>query len=78
MGYTMFSEKHNTLYILSGQLLPNTKGMSFRDHCKAYDEAFKLDRLKRLELYGNEACKKEVEEQLKLHKGCDISEFDYA
>lgn len=78
MGYTNFSTKDNTLYILSDQLLPNTKGMSFRDHCKAYDEAFKLDMLKRLELYGNEACKKEVAEQLKLHEGCKISEFCYA
>ena len=72
MEYTWFCEKENTLMIHSDQLLPNTRGMSLRDLCKAYDEAFKLDRLKRLELYGCEACKKEVAEQLKLHKGCSI------
>ena len=74
--YTFFSTKDNTLFIRTDEMLPDTTGMSWRDHCKAIDDAFKLSYDKRLELYGCEACKKEVAEQLKLHKGCKVSEFD--
>lgn len=75
MRYTNFSEKYNCLYINSNQLLPDTSGMTFKESYKARKEAFKKTYEERLKLYANNECRKEVEEELKKHKGCEISEF---
>ena len=40
--YTMYSKKENALYINSDVILPDTKGMPFREHCKAYKDAFNM------------------------------------
>lgn len=73
--FTTFDEKRNTLYIATDEMLPDTKGMSVQDRRKAYDAAYAMDYAKRLELYGCEACKKEVAEQMEAHKGCKLNEF---
>lgn len=75
MRYTSFSEKDNCLYINSNQLLPDTSGMTFKESYKACKEAFKKTYEERLKMYANNECRKEVEEELKKHKGCEISEF---
>lgn len=68
-------KKRNELCINSKQLLPDTTGMSFKAHCKAYDEAFKLSYKERLEKFACKECKDEVAEELKKHKGCMVTEF---
>ena len=73
--YTMYSRKDNTVYINSDVILPDTKGMSFREHCKAYDEAFKMDYRKRLQEFCPDNIRKEIEADLDSHPGCKISEF---
>lgn len=75
--YTMYDEKTNTLYILTDELLPEVKGMSVQDRRRAYDAAYAMDYAKRLELYGCDACKKEVSEQMEAHKGCRLNEFSF-
>ena len=78
MKYTFFDTKSNTLYIRGEVLFPDTKGMSFKEHCKRYDEAFKMPYEKRVELFAPIEAKQEIAEQLKTHSGCKISEFTYA
>lgn len=75
MKYTRFSEKHNTLYINTKQLLPNTSGLSWKEHCKANDEAFKMSLDERIEKYACEEAKQEIQSELEKHKGCKISEY---
>lgn len=75
MRFTHFSEKHNTLYILSDQILPNTKGMGWKDHCKAYQEAFKMPYHERIERWACEEAKREIKQEMKAHKGCKLSEY---
>lgn len=73
--YTMYSEKENTLYINSDVILPDTKGMPFREHCKAYDNAFKMSYEKRLEAFCPENIRKEIQAKIDSHPGCILSEF---
>lgn len=73
--YTYFSEKQNCLFIHSNQLLPNTSGLSWKEHSRAYKQAFAMSYEERLKKFANEECQKEVKEELKKHKGCSISEF---
>ena len=75
MKYTYFNKKENLLCISSKQLLPDTTEMSFKAHCKAYNEAFKLSYKERLEKFACKECQDEVAEMLKKHKGCKITEF---
>lgn len=70
-----FDKKSNTLYINSDIILPNTKGMSFREHCKAFDEAFKLSYEERIEKFATKEQKEKIRKALEEHKGCNISEY---
>ena len=76
MRYTFFDTKRNTLYINSNLMLPNTKGMSFKEHCKEYDKAFALPYPERLEKFCPDTIRPLVEEEIANHPGCKISEFD--
>lgn len=80
--YSWYSEKYNTLYILSKLILPNTKGMDFKSHCKAYEEAFKMPYEKRIEKFCPKDIKpalmKEIKDCKKQHKDCKLSEYTNA
>lgn len=73
--YTMYSSKDNTVYINSDVILPDTKGMSFREHCKAYKDAFKMSYEKRLETFCSKNIREEIQAEIDSHPGCLISEF---
>ncbi len=76
MRYTFFDTKRDTLYINSNLILPDTKGMKFRDHCKKYDEAFAKSYEERLQEYCPQDIRVQIQEELDKHPGCKISEFD--
>lgn len=69
MKITEFSEKFNTLYILTDAILP--KG----DTIEELRKAFKLSYSERIALYASDSAKAEIEKELKAHSGCKISEF---
>lgn len=73
--YVWFSVRDNMLYINSEELTPNCDGMSFKERRDAFNEAYKLSYLERLEKWGSDDAKAYVKEELELHKGCGISEF---
>lgn len=73
--YTMYSKKENALYINSDVILPDTKGMPFREHCKAYKDAFNMSYEKRLEAFCPENIRKEIQAEIDSHPGCVLSEF---
>ena len=79
MKYTKWSEKDNTLYIYSDHLLPDTTGMSWKEHSRAYKEAFAMSYQDRLEKFcKNPEVKKEIKAEIEAHKDCKLSEFTYA
>jgi len=47
--YVLFSVRDNMLYINSKELTPNCVGMSFEERRKAFDEAYELSYMERLE-----------------------------
>ena len=75
MKYTFFDTKNNILYINSNQLLPCTKGMSFKEYHKAYDKAFTMSYKERINQFACNEAKEEIKKELKAHKDCKISEY---
>lgn len=75
MRYTFFDTKRNTLYINTDVILPNTKGMSFKEHAKKYKEAFAKSYEERLQDYCPQNIRVLVQTELDKHPGCKISEF---
>lgn len=73
--YTWYDSKNDILYIEAHQLMPNTRGMSFREHCKALDAAFAMPYEDRIEAYASALAKEVIYDQLRKHKGCRISEY---
>ena len=73
--YAWYDEKKNVVYINSKCLLPDTSGMTFRDHCRACDKAYKLSILERLELYSTPGQKEDITKFLADHEGCQLSEY---
>lgn len=76
MRYTFFNTKTNTLYINTKLMIPNTKGMSFRDHCKRFDETFALSYSERLKKFCPKDIRVQIQKELDKHPGCKIGEFD--
>ena len=73
--YVLFSVRDNMLYINSKELTPNCVGMSFEERRKAFDEAYELSYMERLEKWSSDIAKAYMKEELEAHKGCAISEF---
>lgn len=78
MKITIWSEKDNTLYILTEAIMPDTSKMSWKEHCKAYDEAFAMTYEERIDKFANRENKRKILEEAKKHKGCKFSEFTHA
>lgn len=72
-----YNEKNDTFYINSDLMLPNTIGMSFKEHKKAFMDAFKLSYEDRLKKFCPAETRKLIQQELKKHKGCEVSEFSF-
>jgi hypothetical protein len=70
--YTRFNEKRNTLYILSSVIMPPRGSDSHEIR-----EAFRMTYEERLNKYCPAQIKEQILEEIRKHKGCKISEFDY-
>ena len=75
MKITMWDEKNNTLYIASSVILPNTKGMTLKQHRDEYHKAFEMSYKERIIQFANEEQQKIIYEEMGKHEGCKISEF---
>lgn len=75
MRLTLWSEKENTLYINTNAIMPDTSRMNFREHCKAYDEAFAMTYIERIYKFAKGDNKRMILEEVEKHKGCKFSEF---
>ena len=75
MKYTKFDEKRNTLYINSFAILPNVRGLGYKEHGEALGKAFTMSYIERIEAYASEEAKAEILAEMKKHEGCKISEF---
>ena len=73
--YGYYDAKHNIVFIKSDCLLPNTDGMAWKDHCAAYDKAFKMSYQERLEAYATEEQREAISAFLAEHEGAAISEY---
>ena len=72
MKNTIWGEKENTLYIRTAIIMP--KNCSREEYNKAFDLSYP-ERIKR---YCQEDVRAEIENEIKNHPGCKISEFTYA
>lgn len=70
-----FSERDNTFYINSDLIFPNTKGLPFKEHCKKYDEAFKMTYDERLKKFCPKEIRNEIKKEMKKYPNCKVSEF---
>lgn len=75
MKLTWFDSKSETLYINSKAILPDTKGLPFKEHCRRVNDAFKMTYPDRIEAYATEDQKKEILAAMEEHPGCKISEY---
>lgn len=75
MRVTFYDKKTDTVYINSDLILPNTKGLPFKEHSKKTMAAFKLSYQERIKQFTPEQYKKEINEAITSHEGCKISEF---
>lgn len=67
-----YDEKTNTLYINTDIIMCDTKGMTFRERCKAMTAHFKLSMEERINL---SKYKFEILDEIAKHKDCKLSEF---
>ena len=74
--FTAYDSETDTLYILGKQILPNTLGMTFSQHFKAYDEAWAMSYEERVEKFATPTAKKIIKEQIAKHKGCNFGMVD--
>ena len=73
--YGFYSSKDNTVYILSRCMLPDTNGLSWKEHCAAYEKAFAMPYPERIRKYAPEWIAKEIESFIAEHDGAKISEY---
>lgn len=70
---TMYDDKRNTLYIATDVIMPKVYNR------EEYKKAFAMSYAERIKKYCTDKdAKKEIEQELKNHKGCNISEFTAA
>lgn len=72
---TRWNASNNTLYVSTDAIMPDTSGMSFKEHCTVRDQAFKLPVLERAKRYAKDSDMREIMDQLNKHKGCKVSEY---
>lgn len=75
MRFTKYDEKTNTLYINSMAIMPNTRGLSFKEHHAAMKKAFSMSYTERIDAYAGNDAKIEILSELEKHAGCKISEY---
>lgn len=75
MKYTQFDKRLNTLYINSNVILPNVRGLGYKEHGEMLGKAFTMSYIERIEAYASEEAKAEIYKEMKKHEGCKISEF---
>lgn len=75
MRFTKYDEGRNTLYINSMAILPNVRGLGFKEHGEALGKAFSMSYIERVKAYASEEAKAEILAEMKKHEGCKISEF---
>lgn len=73
--FYFYSEKENTFYIRTELILPNTKGLPFKETFKKNSEAFKMTYEERLKSFCPKEIRNEIKKELKKYPGCNISEF---
>ena len=73
--YTMFSEKHNTLYINSDFISPSYKGLSIKECKKAIEATMNMSYEERITRYAPQLAKIVILKQIDAHRGCKLSEF---
>ena len=73
--WAYYSEKDNTVYINGSAILPDTRKLSFREHCKQYDKAFAMSYEDRINKFATDTQKAEILEIIGAHPGCNISEY---
>ena len=73
--WAYYDAKQDAVFINGDAILPNTSGMSWKQHCAAYDEAFAMSYEERIEKFANPIQKEDILQILSEHEGCKISEF---
>lgn len=74
-GSVWYSQRDNTVYILSRLIEPSTVGKSPREITKIMDAVFRMSYPDRIEKYASEDAKKLIYAEIEKHPGCKISEF---
>lgn len=72
---TRFDSKRNTLYILTDAIMPDTRGMTYRQRNQAITDAFDLPMSQRIEFFASDENKRIIEAAIAAHPGCKLSEY---
>ena len=70
-----YDPNRNVLYINSEAILPDTTGMSWKEHSKAIKGAFKMSYQERIEAFANEEQKKAILEAIATYPEATLSEY---
>ena len=72
---TYFDSKCNTLYILTDAIMPDTRGMTYRQRYQAIEDAFDLPMSQRIEMFASDKNRRIRESEIAAHPGCKLSEY---